>query len=99
MLWVTGYIVSGLAVVLHVSDLITDAPRYHYAAILLVTIGFGGLAAVSAIRDRGPRLAASMVLFLFAISFVHFEAAHAAGAWSGEIALHHAGIPLALYVL
>jgi len=40
-----------------------------------------------------------MVLFLFAISFVHFESAHELKAWSGEAALHHAGIPLALFVL
>ena len=41
----------------------------------------------------------AMVLFLFAISFVHFESAHDIKAWSGEAALHHAGIPLALFVL
>ena len=47
----------------------------------------------------GKRLAGAMVLFLFAISFVHFESAHDIKAWSGEAALHHAGIPLALFVL
>ena len=40
-----------------------------------------------------------MVLFLFAISFAHFSSEHAHLAWSKEIALHHAGIPLALFVL
>ncbi|HXJ38827.1 MAG TPA: hypothetical protein VNH18_06085, partial [Bryobacteraceae bacterium] len=37
--------------------------------------------------------------FLFAISFVHFSSEHVHQAWSKEIALHHAGIPLALFVL
>ncbi len=50
-------------------------------------------------RAAGSRLAAAMGLFLFAISFVHFGAAHPRQVWSGEIALHHAGLPLALLVL
>lgn len=106
-LWVTGYVVSVIAVVLHVGDLVTTAPRFHYAAILLVTIGFGVLTTASVVQEAftgrhdggGKRLAGAMVLFLFAISFVHFESAHDIKAWSGEAALHHAGIPLALFVL
>src|SRR5580693_526641 len=106
-LWVGGYAVSSAAVLLHIGDLITTAPRFHYAALLLVTIGFGVLTTISVIQETlsgpkdgsGPRLAGAMVLFLFAISFVHFESAHELKAWSGEAALHHAGIPLALFVL
>jgi hypothetical protein len=106
-LWIAGYAVSGGAVALHISDLLTTAPRFHYAGILLITIGFGALTSVSLIREAasgskdgaGARLAAAMVLFLFAVSFAHFESAHPATAWSGEAALHHAGIPLALFVL
>src|SRR5580704_13003789 len=106
-LWVTGYAVSFVAVLLHIGDVITTAPRFHYAAILLVTIGFGALTTISVVQETitgpkdgsGPRLAGAMVLFLFAISFVHFESAHDVKAWSGEAALHHAGIPLALFVL
>src|SRR5262249_1583830 len=45
------------------------------------------------------RTVMSMCLFVFAISFVHFSSGHVRDAWSSEIALHHAGIPLALYVL
>ncbi len=110
-LWVSGYVVSGAAVVLHLSDLITTAPRFHYAAILLVTVGFGLLTAVTVARESlsghglprrrdgsGARLAGAMVLFLFAISFVHFETSRETR-WSGEAAFHHAGIPLALFVL
>jgi hypothetical protein len=40
-----------------------------------------------------------MGLFLFAISFAHFEEAHAGHAWTRELAFHHAGIPLALFIL
>jgi hypothetical protein len=106
-LWLTGYAVSFAAVLLHIGDLITSAPRFHYAAILLVTVGFGALTTISVVQETmtgpkdgsGPRLAGAMVLFLFAISFVHFEPAHELKAWSGEAALHHAGIPLALFVL
>src|SRR3984957_3140130 len=106
-LWVSGYVVSFAAVLLHIFDVITAAPRFHYAAILLVTIGFGVLTTICVAQEtlRGPkdgsgaRLAGAMVLFLFAISFVHFGSAHDIKAWSGEAALHHAGIPLALFVL
>ncbi len=106
-LWITGYVVSGVAVILHISDLITGSSRFHYAAILLVTIGFAVLTASSLIREvltrvpdgGGKRLAGAMVLFLFAISFAHFGSTRDIKAWSGEAALHHAGIPLAIFVL
>jgi hypothetical protein len=106
-LWISGYVVSGAAVVLHIGDLITGASRFHYAAILLVTIAFAILTAASVAREAlsgahdgaGKRLAGAMVLFLFAISFAHFGSTHDIHAWSGEAALHHAGIPLAIFVL
>ncbi len=106
-LWISGYVISALAVALHIGDVITGAPRFHYAAILLITIGFALLTALSILQDAlsgpsdggGKRLAGAMVLFLFAISFAHFGEAHDIKAWSGEAALHHAGIPLALFVL
>ena len=41
----------------------------------------------------------AMCSALFAMSFVHFGSAHPAHAWSSELAFHHAGIPLALFVL
>ena len=105
-LWITGYVLSALAAALHVADLLTQGLSFHQAALLLVTVGFGGLTAVSVIAElrqengaAGSRLAASMVLFLFAISFVHFGAGHSQMAWSKEVALHHAGLPLAVFVL
>jgi hypothetical protein len=104
--WVAGYVLSTVAVALHAGDLLTGAPRFHYAALLLVTVGFACLTIISVLlglrqdnRAAGSRLAGAMGLFLLAISFAHFGSDHPRQAWSGEIALHHAGIPLALLVL
>ena len=81
-------------------------PGCTYAALLVVTLGFAVLTILSVIlewrqenRAAGSRLAGAMALFLFAISFAHFGAAHTQLAWSKEAALHHAGLPLALLVL
>jgi hypothetical protein len=101
-----GYAVSVAAVGLHVADVITAAARFHRAALLLVIFGFSALTLISVIVEwrrkegaAGSRLLAAMGLFLFAISFAHFEEAHAGHAWTRELAFHHAGIPLALFVL
>jgi len=105
-LWMCGYALSLAAVALHSSELWTQAPRFHDAALLLVIVGFGGLTVISVVlevrrenRAAGSRLAAAMGLFLFAISFAHFGSQHPQYPWSGEFALHHAGLPLALLVL
>ena len=79
----------------------------HRNALLLITVGFLALTAAAvarsafrghARRDSG-RIAASMCLALFATSFLHFGAGHASQAWSSELFVHHAGIPLALFVI
>ena len=105
-LWFTGYVLSFAAVVLHVGDLVTRSSRLHFAALLVVTVGFAILTTISVVLEIGnkngaatSRLAGAMVLFLFAISFAHFSSGQVHQAWSKEIALHHAGIPLALFVL
>jgi len=105
-LWIGGYALSFAAVALHVADLVTRSSRLHFAALVLVTAGFSVLTVlyvVLEIRNKNgaatSRLAGAMVLFLFAISFAHFNSEQAHQAWSKEIALHHAGIPLALFVL
>ena len=104
--WIAGYIVSSVAVALHLGDWLSHLPALHYAALLVVTLGFAALTILSVIlewrqenRAAGSRLAGAMGLFLFAISFAHFGAAHTQLAWSKEAALHHAGLPLALLVL
>ena len=40
-----------------------------------------------------------MLLFLLAMSFVHFRNEHINQVWSQELAFHHAAIPLALLIL
>jgi hypothetical protein len=105
-IWIGGYVLSSGAIILHIADLATGRPSLHFAALLLVTIGFAVLTAISVLfelrrknRAATSRLVGAMVLFLFAISFTHFGAEHGHQVWSREIALHHAGIPLALFVL
>lgn len=106
VLWVSGYVLSSVAIAFHLADMTTRTPRFHYAALLLVTLGFAALTVISVAleapqknRAAVSRLVGSMGLFLLAISFVHFGSEHGGLAWSKEIALHHAGLPLALLVL
>jgi hypothetical protein len=105
--WATGYVLSGLAMALHLVEIVRPDSRSHYLALVLITIGFGLLTVVSFVLARrtmgrnvvAGRLATSMCLLLLAVSFVHFGAGHAREAWSGEVAVHHAGIPLAMIIL
>lgn len=107
--WLAGYGLSALSVALHLGEIVVPDLRLHQTAILLITVGFGVLAPVSAWlgakgeqgsrRRATSRTVGSMCLFLLAISFTHFGSGHAHQAWSKEFALHHAGIPLALLVL
>ena len=106
LLWTAGYLLSVVSIGLHVADLATGSVRFHSAALLLVTVGFGALTVISVAIDlrhrnraAGSRLAGAMSLFLFAISFVHFGSAATGRMWEGELAVHHAGLPLALLVL
>jgi two-component system, LytTR family, sensor kinase len=102
-----GYLVSGAAVALHAMEAAGASASLHRWGLLIITAGFGALTVLSvlSIRRTAPdrsswrRAATAMCLFLFAVSFVHFGPAHGREAWSGEIALHHAGLPLALFVL
>jgi two-component system, LytTR family, sensor kinase len=104
--WMAGYLLSTISILLHIADWATGSRRLHSAALLFVTVGFGALTAICVIADlrtsnraAGQRLAGAMFLFLFAISFVHFGSASEGGMWQGELAVHHAGLPLALLVL
>jgi two-component system LytT family sensor kinase len=101
-----GYTLSGIAIALHLAELTGKAWQYHRLALALITIGYGVLTCVAAIgvfasRDRATtsRLVGTMLLFLLAMSFVHFRNEHGALIWSRELAFHHAAIPLALLVL
>jgi hypothetical protein len=106
---VCGYSLSGVAVVAHFREIAGNGAALHQMALLLITVGFLLLAGTAAARatfwretrapSGGGRILASMCLALFAMSFVHFGAGHASQAWSSELVVHHAGIPLALFVL
>jgi hypothetical protein len=102
-----GYLLSAVAVGMHFWEVRGGGATLHRDALLLITVGFLALTAAAvahtafrghARRDSG-RIAASMCLALFAMSFLHFGAGHANQAWSSELFVHHAGIPLALFVL
>ncbi len=100
-----GYALSTAAVIMHFWEIEGNSAALHQTALLVITIGFLILAvaavAAPALRKRrgGIRMLASMCLALFAMSFVHFGNGHASQAWSSELVVHHAGIPLALFVL
>jgi len=102
-----GYVLSAAAVALHFATALGRGADYRTTAFRLITVGFAlltviALVALAVRRDREGRLkrmAGAMCSALFAISFVHFGAGQAAPAWSKELALHHAGLPLALFVL
>jgi hypothetical protein len=104
-----GYVLSAIAVAMHFWEIAGNGAKLHQAALLLITVGFLALTAIAVAgvairrdplrRSGGVRIAAAMCLALFAMSFVHFGAGHASHAWSSELLVHHAGIPLALFVL
>jgi two-component system LytT family sensor kinase len=96
-----GYLLSAFAVAMHFDEMRGNGAALHQTALLSITIGFLLLtgAAVAMRGGGGGRMAASMSLALFAMSFVHFGEGHERQAWRGELFIHHAGIPLSLFVL
>ena len=50
-------------------------------------------------RQVASRLAGTIGLFLFAMSFMHFGAGESSPLWPIELLSHHDGLPLALFVL
>ncbi|MBI1354909.1 MAG: hypothetical protein GC160_11230 [Acidobacteria bacterium] len=103
-----GYLVSATAALAHLAEAFGLPWGSHELGLNLITYGFGALAVLAAIllargrgADRGAsmRTLAAMSLFLLAASFVHFGVDHGPASWTHELLLHHAGIPLALFVL
>lgn len=104
-----GYALSSVAVTCHIAELFPGVEDLHRLGLQVITIGFGALTAFAVFRilfakekhnrSETSRIVATMSLFLFAISFVHFGVGHLDHAWSQELLFHHAGIPLALFVL
>lgn len=102
---IAGYALGAIASAMHFVEIRGNAAAWHEAALLVTTIGFlvlTGLAAASAAYSRRPggiRILTAMCLALFAMSFVHFGVGHASQAWASELVVHHAGIPLALFLM
>ena len=103
-----GYALSGLAVLFHLCEFVLAPARLHQFGLLVIAVGYGLLVGtIMALRFRSkgrqllrdPEFVSLACLLLFSISFIHFGYGHAASAWTAEIAWHHAGIPLALFVL
>jgi two-component system, LytTR family, sensor kinase len=104
-----GYALSFGAVAMHLCQLADPTRDYQRKALLLITVGFAALTCVALIglavrtdrekRKRTSRMFAAMCSALLAISFVHFGSRHSSHPWLRELAVHHAGIPLALFVL
>ncbi|HTW64827.1 MAG TPA: histidine kinase [Bryobacteraceae bacterium] len=105
----SGYGLSALAVLAHIVEWFGSRADFHRLGLTVITIGFGLLSIVSVIavlwsgeenpRSLSMRLLSAMSLFLLAISFVHFKHSQSSDAWSTELAVHHAGIPLALFII
>ena len=103
-----GYAVGTAAATIHVTSALGVPVASPDAGLASINYGFGALSVTGAVllarsgshRTRsGMRTVAAMALFLLALSFVHFGRAHEPGAWLHELVFHHAGIPLALFVL
>ena len=105
----TGYLLSMVATTMHLCERFLPATHLHKWALWVITVGFGTLTLVSAVRvllhggkktrGRTSQLLASMCLLLFVVTFSHFGAGHPPRPWSTELLVHHAGIPVALLIL
>ena len=106
---IPGYILSFTAAGMHLWQPLHPESHARQNALILIPVGFGILtaAAVATLamrhgpRSRGEtsRILGAMCLFLFAISFAHFRSESPHSGWSTELIIHHAGIPIALFVL
>ena len=94
----SGYALSAIATALHLAELVSDTTFLHGAGLYLVAAGFCVLAVYAAIRRRQRALPA-LALLLLALSILHFAKDEQHAAWWMEVLVHHAGIPLAMFVL
>jgi two-component system, LytTR family, sensor kinase len=104
-----GYGLSVVSAAMHLWQAAYPQSNARQNALILIPIGFGILTTLAVgllafrhgAQSRGDmsRIFGAMCLFLFAISFVHFRSESPDSAWSTELIIHHAGIPLALFIL
>jgi two-component system, LytTR family, sensor kinase len=106
----SGYALSSISIGIHFWELLHPGLDYQRRALLLITIGFAILTGISVAavalqrndndrRAKASRIFGAMCAALIAMSFVHLGSNQPLHAWSSELLLHHAGIPLALFVL
>lgn len=93
-----GYGLSAAATAVHLAELVSDSEVLHGAGLYMVAAGFGVLAVYAAIRRRQRALPA-LALLLLSLSILHFAEDEQHTAWWVELLVHHAGIPLAMFVL
>jgi len=96
-----GYGLGSLAVGLHVAEPWFPELPMHERTLLLTAVGFAVLTLAGWLAERGAgrRRVAAMALVLFALTFAHFHEEGAQAAWPVELLVHHASIPLCLFVL
>ncbi|HWQ52992.1 MAG TPA: histidine kinase [Bryobacteraceae bacterium] len=103
-----GYILGLAAAGVHSWEVVSPVPELHRLGLRLITGGFFvlTLAAAASLAFHGgrsriapSRLLATMCLALFSLSFAHFHGSGEHLGSSTEVLLHHAGIPLALFIL
>jgi hypothetical protein len=99
-----GYSIGFLSIALHALEPLVPGFPLHHRTLQWTALGFAPLTAAAIIqlrRQRTParRAAAAMALLLFALSFTHLHSLDAPHAWPVELLVHHAGVPLALWVL
>lgn len=106
----SGYGLSAIAIGIHFAELLHPGLDYQRRALILITVGFAVLTGISVAavalqqgdsdrRAKASRIFGAMCAALVAMSFVHLGSNQPLHAWSSELLLHHAGIPLALFVL
>lgn len=104
-----GYVLSFVATGFHLAELVSGNVALHRIGLGIITVGFSILTlltAIASLRSVGEgrratisRAITAMGLILFSASFAHFAGGHADDAWAAELAVHHAGIPLAMFVI
>lgn len=96
-----GYALSAIASALHFGENVGGGMALHRNTLSLTAAGFALLATVGIVLPwRGvSKSIGAMALFLLALSFSHFSQEEAHTGWLIEVIVHHAGLPLALFVL
>ena len=100
-----GYGVSGCAVALHAMGFLVDDRQWLSYGLWLLTVGFVLLTAAAAVlwtrekEDWSRRLVTTMSLLLLALSMAHLAEWPSSHDWRFELLLHHASVPLALFIL